>query len=237
MRYQAALHPVFGDESTVGNVPTSRAQHELEALHLEIRACTRCVDAGSIPRAFPIVAGRASDRVMIIGQAPGAVELTTGLPFSGRAGAELRRWLARAGIDQTHLPYRTSMTKCFPGKALGPRGAGDRKPSPGEIASCAPWLARELAIVRPKIVLLVGQLAIERFIGKAPLASVVGTRRTDGTGPASRVLIPLPHPSGASRWLNQPANRALLDRALRILRREYKTLDFAASAGKISSST
>ncbi len=214
-----------------------RTQRDLESLHADIRACTRCVDAGFIPRAFPIVAGKASDRVMIIGQAPGAVELTTGLPFSGRAGAELRRWLARAGIDEEHLPYRTSMTKCFPGKAVGPSGAGDRKPSPGEIANCAPWLARELALVRPKIVLLVGQLAIERFIGKVPLASVVGISRRDGVDPDARVLIPLPHPSGASRWLNQPANRALLDRALRILRREYRALDNAASAGKMTSST
>lgn len=212
-----------------------RTQRELESLHTEIRACTRCVDAGFIPRAFPIVAGRASDRVMIIGQAPGTVELTTGLPFSGRAGAELRRWLARAGVDEAHLPYRTSMTKCFPGKAL--TGAGDRKPSPGEIASCAPWLVRELALVRPMIVLLVGQLAIERFIGKVPLASVVGTSRRQGAGADARILIPLPHPSGASRWLNQPANRALLERALRVLRRECRGLDIAGSAGKMTSST
>jgi uracil-DNA glycosylase family 4 len=199
-------------------------------LHADIRACTRCVAAGYLDQAFPIVAGKKSDRVMIVGQAPGAVELTTGLPFSGRAGAELRRWLARAGIDEDHLPYRTSMTKCFPGKAAS--GAGDRRPSPAEIALCAPWLEQEIALVRPKILLLVGQLAIERFIGKVPLGVVVGTLRRDG----SRVLIPLPHPSGASRWLNQPANRALLDRALRILRREVRALDIAGSAGRITSS-
>ena len=168
---------------------------------------------------------------MIVGQAPGAVELTTGLPFSGRAGAELRRWLARAGIDEAHLPYRTSMTKCFPGKAAA--GAGDRKPSPPEIANCASWLERELALVRPDILLLVGQLAIERFWGKAPLHEAVGRSRRE----AERVLIPLPHPSGASRWLNDPANRALLERALRILRREAQALDIAVSAGKVTSST
>jgi uracil-DNA glycosylase len=199
-------------------------------LHADIRACTRCVAAGYLARAFPIVAGKKSDRVMIVGQAPGAVELTTGLPFSGRAGAELRRWLARAGIDEDHLPYRTSMTKCFPGKAAS--GAGDRRPSPAEIALCAPWLEREIALVRPRILLLVGQLAIERFIGKVPLGDVVGTLRREG----DRVLIPLPHPSGASRWLNQPANRALLDRALRILRREARVLDIAGSAVRITSS-
>ena len=207
------------------------SERELRRLHAEIRACTRCADAGFIPRAFPVVAGRASDRVMIVGQAPGAVELTTGLPFSGRAGAELRRWLARAGIDEDHLPYRTSITKCFPGKAAS--GAGDRKPSPPEIANCASWLAREIALVDPRILLPVGQLVIERFIGKVPLGDVIGTTRREG----ERVLIPLPHPSGASRWLNQPANRALLDRALRHVRREYRALDNAVNAGKMGSST
>ncbi len=185
----------------------------LARLHAQIRACTKCVAAGYLRSAFPIVAGNASDRVMIIGQAPGAVELTTGLPFSGRAGAELRRWLAEAGIDEAHLPYRTSITKCFPGKAAS--GAGDRRPSPPEIALCAPWLEAELALVRPRVVLLVGTLAIERYWGRAPLSDVVGRSRVDG----ERVLIPLPHPSGASRWLNDPGHRALLRRALRVVRR------------------
>jgi uracil-DNA glycosylase family 4 len=202
-------------------------QRSLQRLHARIRACTKCVDAGYLPTAFPIVAGKASDRVMIIGQAPGAVELTTGLPFSGRAGAELRRWLAQAGIDEAHLPYRTSITKCFPGKA--PSGAGDRRPSPPEVALCAPWLDAELAIVRPRVILLVGTLAIERFWGRVPLSEVVGRSRIDG----ERVLIPLPHPSGASRWLNDPQNRHRLRRALLLVRRAVKGLDIAAGAAKL----
>jgi uracil-DNA glycosylase len=168
---------------------------------------------------------------MIIGQAPGAVELTTGLPFSGRAGAELRRWLAQAGIDETHLPYRTAITKCFPGKAAS--GAGDRRPSPPEIALCAPWLEAELALVRPRVVLLVGTLAIERFWGKVPLSEVVGKSRIDG----ERVLIPLPHPSGASRWLNDSENRDRLARALGVVRRAIRRLDNAGSAARMHPST
>lgn len=164
---------------------------------------------------------------MIIGQAPGAIELSTGLPFSGRAGAELRRWLAVAGIDEGHLPYRTSITKCFPGKAA--TGAGDRRPSPPEAALCAPWLEAELALVRPRVVLLVGTLAIERFWGRVALSDVVGKSRVDG----DRVLIPLPHPSGASRWLNHPENRLRLRRALSVVRRAVKGLDIAASAAKL----
>ena len=199
----------------------------LANLHASIRACTKCVEAGYLPSAFPIVAGEATDRVMIIGQAPGAVELTTGLPFSGRAGAELRRWLAQAGIDEAHLPYRTSVTKCFPGKAAS--GLGDRRPSPPEVALCARWIDAELALVRPRVILLVGTLAIERFWGRVPLSEVVGKSRIDG----ERVLIPLPHPSGASRWLNEPENRLRLRRALLLVRRAAKGLDIAASAAKL----
>jgi uracil-DNA glycosylase family 4 len=206
---------------------TAASSQALAQLHARIRACTKCVAAGYLRAAFPVVAGNVSDRVMIIGQAPGSVELTTGLPFSGRAGVELRRWLAEAGIDEAHLPYRTSITKCFPGKAAS--GVGDRRPSPPEIALCEPWLEAELALVRPRIVLLVGTLAIERFWGRAPLTDVVGTSRSEG----DRVLIPLPHPSGASRWLNAPENRRSLRRALRVVRRAVQGLDNAASAVKL----
>ena len=91
-------------------------ERNLARLHARIRACTKCVDAGYIGRATTIVAGSASDRIAIVGQAPGAVEVVMGKPFAGRSGAELRRWLAEAGIDEAHLPYRTAITKCFPGK-------------------------------------------------------------------------------------------------------------------------
>ena len=168
---------------------------------------------------------------MIIGQAPGAVELTTGLPFSGRAGAELRRWLAVAGIDEAHLPYRTAITKCFPGKAAS--GAGDRRPSPPEVLLCASWLDAELALVRPRVLLLVGTLAIERFWGKVPLSQVVGKSRLE----SERVLIPLPHPSGASRWLNDPENRERLTRALAVVRRAVRRLDNAGNAARMHRST
>jgi uracil-DNA glycosylase len=191
---------------------------ELAALHAQIRSCRRCVLAGHLPEANPIVEGRVTDRVMIVGQAPGIVEVGAGRPFAGRSGAELRRWLSQAGIDEEHLPYRTSITKCFPGR--NDAGAGDRRPSPAEVALCRPWLDAEMALVRPKVLLLLGTLAIDHFWGKVPLDSAVGRIRRE----SDRVLIPLPHPSGASRWLNQPAHRALLDRALRLVRREVRAL-------------
>ena len=144
---------------------------------------------------------------------------------------ELHRWLARAGIDEAHLPYRTAVTKCFPGKATS--GAGDRRPSPAEVALCAAWLDAELALVRPRVVLLVGTLAIERFWGRVPLSDVVGRSRREG----DRILIPLPHPSGASRWLNDPDNRERLRRALAVVRHAVRGLDNAASAVRMQRST
>lgn len=195
-----------------------RHRNELASLHGEIRSCTKCVAARYIDRAQPIVAGSASDPIAIVGQAPGTVELATNAPFSGRSGSTLRAWLAEAGLSEGELPYRTSITKCFPGKAAS--GDGDRRPSPAEIALCAPWLDRELAILRPRVVLLLGQLAIERFWGRAPLDEAVGRSRRDG----DRLYIALPHPSGTSRWLNDPRNQDRLGRGLRILAREVRRL-------------
>ena len=208
---------------SVGRTPATAA--ELARLQSRIRACTRCVAAGHLDRAAPVLDGEIGDRVMIVGQAPGIVELTTRMPFSGRAGAELRRWLARAGIAEDDLPYRTSITKCFPGKAT--TGSGDRRPSPAEIALCAPWLEAELSLVRPAIIVLVGTLAIDRLWGPARLSDVVGRwKRSPALGGA--LLIPLPHPSGASRWLNDPANRARLGRGLRLLGKSWRDLQSAA---------
>lgn len=207
-----------------------REARALARLHADIRACTRCVAAGHLVAAAPVVAGRSGDRVAIVGQAPGAIEVTTRVPFSGRAGAELRRWLLRAGFAADELPYRTAITKCFPGKAA--TGAGDRRPSPAEIALCAPWLEAELALLRPEVIVLLGTLAIDRLWGRAALADVVGRSRRDGRL-GGALIIPLPHPSGASRWLNDPANRARLDRGLRLLARAVRALPPLDAAGRV----
>ena len=199
--------------------PASDRDRLLKSLHARIRACTKCVEAGYLERARPIVAGSIRDRIVIVGQAPGAVEMTVGRPFSGRSGAELRRWLAEAGIDEDHLPYRTAITKCFPGKS--PNHSGDRRPSPAEIALCRPWLEQELALLRPRVILLLGGLAIDRYWGKGPLDAAVGRSRVK----EGITYIPLPHPSGASRWLNDPAHRELLRKGLAHLRRVARALD------------
>jgi uracil-DNA glycosylase len=197
----------------------------LARLHQDIRACTRCVAAGYLAAAAPVLSGYADNRIMLVGQAPGVVEAVRRLPFQGRSGKVLMAWMERAGFadeDQVRRRvYMSSITKCFPGKGTG---GGDRRPSRAEVDLCRPHLDRQLALIKPELVIVVGGLAHERFLPGRPLDRLVG-RVFDLSGQevsartrTRPLLVPLPHPSGASRWLNAPQNRGLLDRALRRLR-------------------
>ncbi|MGH2447924.1 MAG: uracil-DNA glycosylase [Chloroflexota bacterium] len=192
---------------------------QLERLHGEILGCRLCSHAGFIDRAAPVIARAPGARLMLIGQAPGIVELEARRPFYGRAGRELFRWMASIGIAEDEFRnhvYMTSITKCFPGKAKD--GAGDRRPSGKEMALCLPFLERQLGLVRPEVILPVGALAIERYFPRQKLADLIGERfYQEGS-----TVIPLPHPSGASRWLNQPENRSKLKVALRLVKDEWE---------------
>jgi uracil-DNA glycosylase len=207
------------------------APSRLARLHGEILACTRCVDAGYLRQAAPVLSGYADNRIMLIGQAPGAVEAVRRLPFQGRSRNVLMGWLIRAGfsseVQVRRQVYMTSITKCFPGKGTG---GGDRRPGRAEVDLCRSHLDRQLALIKPQLLILVGGLAHERFLPGRPLDALVG-RVFDLSGrDVSRrrsvrpLLVPLPHPSGASRWLNAVENRLLLDRALRRLRPIVRSL-------------
>jgi len=151
---------------------------------------------------------------MIIGQAPGHLSVARNKPFSGPGGRILQSWLEAAGFPAGYLhdhTYLSSLTRCDPGKNL--RGSGDRKPSPPELALCRPYLDAELSIVQPKVVLLVGTMAIEAFFGKGKLEQIIGTYQEHG----SVLFLPLPHPSGVSRWLNDSDHKKLHQQALNIL--------------------
>ena len=198
----------------------------LRSLQREQRACTRCAEAGYIARAHPVFSGRAGQRILLVGQAPGPVEHDQTRPFAGRAGRQLMRWLIRAGFrdedDVRDRIYMTAMTTCFPGRR--PDGAGDRRPSAAEVALCAPWLDAVIEMLAPQLVIPIGSLALERFLPGQRLDNVIGAAYSvsgvpiSGTPEVPPVLVPLPHPSGQSRWLNDPARVALLDRAIATLR-------------------
>ena len=157
-----AFHPTFNsiDDRVI----------QLEAVQTAIRACRRCVDRGFIPEANPVFRGRAGHRLMVIGQAPGERGHLNSIPYAGATGKTLCSWLVRAGFGEEDLYerfYLTSVTKCFPGPSVS--GKGDRAPSPAEIRLCRDHLEREIALVRPEIILAPGRLSATSLIGNLPL--------------------------------------------------------------------
>ena len=185
----------------------------LEAVHREI--------ARFRPRGFgpPVHGPAVSSRIFLLGQAPGPHEARLGRPFAYTAGRTLFRWLGRAtGADEEILRarvYLAAVVRCFPGKAPG---GGDRLPTPRECALWRGFLGREVEILRPRLVVPVGRLAISEVLGHAgPLAEVVGRAFRPSFHGREVDAIPLPHPSGASTWFKTEPGRALLERALDLL--------------------
>ncbi len=180
--------------------------------------CRRCIAAGFPLESWPVVEGRAGQRAYLLGQAPGIVEGDERRPWRGRAGATLRRWL---GLDEDAFYeafYCAAVTRCYPGRA--PSGRGDRTPTAREQELCSDWRDQELRLLRPQLVVTVGGLALRRLLAVASLTEAIGKSYVLGDA----IVIPLPHPSGASGWLNDPSNRARLGKACIHVRRELAGL-------------
>ncbi|MDP2314207.1 MAG: uracil-DNA glycosylase family protein [Pseudomonadota bacterium] len=183
--------------------------------HLDaVRACRRCPGMVGQP-----VVGRAvtGGRVYLVGQAPGPREQAIGRPFAWTAGRTLFSWFASIGLDEPAFRSRVFMAavcRCFPGKA---NGGGDRVPNPGEIANCSEWMAAEMGMLDPELILPVGRLAIAQFLPPAPLEQIVGQIHRVEVGGRARDVLPLPHPSGASTWFRMEPGRTRLAAALGLL--------------------
>ena len=190
----------------------------LASLQRDTARCRACVEAGFPLESPPVRAPFAGQRAYLFGQAPGVVEGEQRLPWRGRAGQTLRRWL---DLDEDAFYaafYCASVTRCYPGRA--PSGRGDRTPTPREQDLCELWRDWELELLRPQLIVTVGGLALRRLLGLTVLTESVGERyEREGA-----VVVPLPHPSGASGWLNAPANRARLDVALGVVQEELVRL-------------
>jgi uracil-DNA glycosylase family 4 len=192
----------------------------IASLQRDNRVCQACVEAGFPLESLPVVLGYEGQRAYMFGQAPGIVEGEERRPWRGRAGKTLRRWLAMDEDTFYATFYCASVTRCYPGRA--PSGRGDRTPTPREQELCSFWRDWEFRLLRPRLVVPVGGLAIKRLLGVSGLAACIG-RRYELDGGA--VAVPLPHPSGASSWLNSPANRALVEGAVELIRAELARLD------------
>jgi uracil-DNA glycosylase len=163
---------------------------------------------------------------MIVGQAPGVIEGEERRPWRGRAGRTLRNWLELDEEDFYAVFYCASITRCYPGRH--PAGRGDRPPTPREIELCRFWLDWEVRLLRPAVVVPVGGLAARRLLGISRLNDCIGSRFELGEA----VAVPLPHPSGASAWLNERQNRARLAQALALLQDELSRAGAGPAAGR-----
>lgn len=186
------------------------------AVHVEaLRSCRRCARMESAP----VSGGAVRSDVILVGQAPGTREPLLGRPFAWTAGKTLFRWFEQAcgfgeDIFRANI-YMAAVCRCFPGKH--PKGSGDRVPDDAEIANCAPWLAREIAILRPALVVPVGKLAISQFTDAGKLSDVIGKTIPMERSGIAFDIIALPHPSGASTWHRMEPGKTLLREALQLL--------------------
>lgn len=188
--------------------PSGAGSQHIASHVASVRACSLCFPGGGN---VPVVDDAKSARAMLVGQAPGITEVTTRRPFTGPAGRRLDGWLERAGVGREEI-FFSAVARCFPGKA---KGGGDKIPSRRMIENCRAHLDWELENIKPEVVVLIGGLAIKEILGIKKLSDAAGRIfRRDGT-----TYVPLPHPSGASTWLNPPENRALLEDSLEELGR------------------
>jgi len=157
---------------------------------------------------------------MLIGQAPGPREPVLQRPFAHTAGKTLFQWFeAFCGINESIIRstiYFAAVCRCFPGKT--PAG-GDRVPAPDEIRNCSSWMDDEIEILKPRLIIPVGRLAIAQFIDCEKLESVIARRFRVTRAQRRFDLIPLPHPSGASPWHKISPGKELLERALKLIAR------------------
>jgi len=186
----------------------------LVSLKRDEAVCRACVEAGYPLESLPVIAPGEGQRAYLFGQAPGIVEGEERRPWRGRAGQTLRRWLAMDEEEFYDTFYCASVTRCYPGKPASRRG--DRTPTPVEQQLCAFWRDQELRLLRPRLIVTVGGLAARSLLDVKSVTECVGMRYELGDA----VAIPLPHPSGASSWLNVPANKERVAAAVELVRRE-----------------
>jgi DNA polymerase len=154
-------------------------------LYEEIADCPRCELARTRSRTVP-GAGPARAEVMCIGEAPGQREDELGLPFVGAAGRFLDQLLAIAGLTREQV-YIANVVKCRP--------PGNRDPEPSEIAACAPYLDRQLALVDPRVIVTLGRFSMARWFPGASISRIHGRPSRI----AGRTIVPMYHPAAALR--------------------------------------
>lgn len=183
------------------------------AHHEALSQCRLCPDM--VP---PVIIGQAvAAEILLVGQAPGDKEGDLVRPFAWTAGKTLFKWFDSIGVSEQSFRqqvYMSAVCRCFPGK--NPKG-GDRVPDKTEIKTCSQWINKEIELLRPKLIIPVGKLAISQYLTVNKLVDVIGREFKLSINGADIDMIPLPHPSGASTWHRMSPGKELLMQALDLI--------------------
>lgn len=191
---------------------------QIASVQAGIRRCRLCPNVVGPP----VHGAKIISSVYLLGQAPGPREASFGRPFAYTAGKTLFRWFNEvSGISEDVFReriYMAAVARCYPGKG---KGSGDRVPNETEIRNCSRHIKAEFEILKPKLILAVGKLAISEVLGTD--AFTAGHRLVDVVGSTHAVnfhghqsdAICLPHPSGLSSWHKLEPGKTLLKKALK----------------------
>jgi uracil-DNA glycosylase len=188
-----------------------------EGIEQHVQALLKCELCQKMKR--PAVSGKAVvSEVMLVGQAPGVKEPIFGKPFAWTAGKTLFKWFReQCGVAEEEFRsrvYMAAVCRCFPGKNAA---GGDRVPDADEIQNCLRWMRAEIELLRPRLMIPVGKLAIGQFLEVRKLDSLIGNAYTVKKWGHAFDVVPLPHPSGASPWHRVEPGKTLLAKALRLI--------------------
>jgi uracil-DNA glycosylase family 4 len=163
---------------------TDGAVLDLPAIRAEIGDCTRCKLHGQGRKQIVFGVGNPQARLMFVGEAPGADEDVQGEPFVGRAGQLLTKIIESINLKRSDV-YIANVIKCRP--------PSNRNPEPDEVATCQPFLFKQIDSIRPKIIVALGTFAAHALLGTdAPISRLRG-RVHDFRG--GIMLIPTFHPA------------------------------------------
>ena len=192
----------------------------LKQLREDARACQDCpLWANATQTVFG--AGEPHARVMLVGEQPGDEEDKKGLPFVGPAGRLLDRALEAAGVDREHL-YVTNAVKHFKWQLRGKRRL-HKTPAQREVDACHQWLEREIAAVKPHVVVALGATAARAVIGKDFKVSVMRGKFVDS--PLAPYVFATFHPSALLRLRDENEKEAAFEQLVDDLKLIEKALE------------
>jgi uracil-DNA glycosylase len=171
-------HPAYGAGATLPEVASAAA------------TCTLCKLAGNRTQVVFGV-GRSDADLMFVGEGPGEQEDLKGEPFVGRAGQLLTQLIEGIGLTRDDV-YIANVVKCRP--------PGNRDPQPDEIEACAPWLDRQLELIRPRVIVTLGNFATKLLLHtKDGITKLRGNEFGFSRAGHEALLIPTYHPSAVMR--------------------------------------